>query len=142
MIAAVVVASRFAISFLHLAAGDAAAQLRIGILWLGVLAGLYFAAGVFLDMRPMFDSLSEAIARHKKDAKAENIILRDAAVALVLMAASLNASELVAYLQLPAFFGFLDELLFLAALAFGWDLLVHAERLHVEKKKLRLSQSP
>lgn len=133
-IAAMEVASLFAIRFLGIAGPDAV-RLRIGILWFGVLAVLYFLAGILWDLRPMFDTLSRTIARHKRDAKDENIILRDAAVALVLLVFSMNASELVAWLQLPPFFGLLDEFLFLLALLFGWNLIVHAGRLHNRRKK-------
>ena len=141
VIAVAVAILRFAIHFFNLAAGQTALQLRLGILGVGIIGFLYFGIGILFDLRPMLDALSHAIARHKKDANDESIILRDAAVALLLMAASLNANDFVNYLKLPPPFDLVDDTLFVLSLVFLWDLVSHAgnlTRASREKRRKRL----
>ncbi len=140
-IAVMVTVSRISILFFNLASGETAAQLRIGLLGAGFIGFLYFGVGILLDLRPMLDALSRTIARHKKDAKEENIILRDAAVALLLLVASLSANEIALFLQLPPLFDWLDDALFVLSLVFIWDLVSHAGRLtraHRERRRKKL----
>lgn len=130
VIALLVFLSRFAIGFLGMASGAAAAQLRAAILLLGMLPIIYLLFGILLDLKPVLDSLSRTIARHRKDAKPESVILRDIALAGFFLLASLSLPDLVAHLQLPSFFSWSDEIFFLLSLVFIWDVIGHARELH------------
>ena len=130
VIAVLVFLLRFAIGFLGLASGAAAAQLRAAILLLGMLPIICLLFGILLDLKPILDSLSRTIARHRKDAKPESVILRDIALAGFFLLASLSLPDIVAYLQLPGFFSWSDEFCFLLSLVFIWDVIGHARELH------------
>jgi len=139
IVAVVTALAFFFIRFL----GPTFALLRPATFLAGVLLLAYFALGILLDLRPLLNALSCTIARHKKDAKDESIILRDAAISLFLLVAALNANEISAYLQLPSVFGFTDELFFVLSLIFLWDLFLHAGKLHHfrMKKPKRIGKS-
>ncbi|MFA6489304.1 MAG: cation:proton antiporter [Candidatus Micrarchaeia archaeon] len=137
LIAAISVVSfvlRFAVRFMDVPKVTAG-QLSASIFLLSVLPILWLFAGILGDLKPLLDKLSKTIARHKKDAKLENVILRDVAIAVVFMLLSLVLPEIVMYLQLPAIFTLGDELAFLLALVFIWDLIGHARKLHSRRKR-------
>lgn len=115
--------------------GSADGQLRAAVLILGAIPIIYLSAGILRDMHPVLDSLSLSITRHKKDAVAENIILRDMAIALALIFGSIVLPEIVSFLKLPGIFGLGDEALFLLSLIFLWDVLRHARELHRKNKR-------
>jgi CPA2 family monovalent cation:H+ antiporter-2 len=123
--------ARFAVAAL----GLSSANVRIAILTLGGLPVLYYLALIMLDIKPVLDALSHTIARHKKNAKDESIILRDIGFATFFLFLALVLPELHAFLQLPSFFSMGDEISFLVAFAFIWDLVIHARRL-VGKRKV------
>jgi len=130
VIAIIVLALYFSISFFGIASGAAAVQLRGALAIAGGLGILYYLFGIFRDIRPMLDAISRIIARHKKDAKDEAIILRDLAIAASLILLALFLIDFVSYTQLPSLFSWADEVLFFFAFAFLWDLMRHAGRLH------------
>ncbi|MCX6770308.1 MAG: cation:proton antiporter [Candidatus Micrarchaeota archaeon] len=140
------VAARFAVRFMDLPVAQSA-QLRAAILMVGAVPILYYAIGILRDTAPVLDSLSRTIARHKKNAKAENRILLDfgAVVFLIFLASALP--EIVEYLQLPPFFGFGDELCLLFAFAFLWDLARNAGKLreigkkHIAKRRAKIRKA-
>jgi len=136
-IAVVVFAARAAIRLLAIEPASTAAQMRASIFVLGMIPIAYFIFKIILDIRPMLNALSSTIIRHKKDAKPENIILRDLSIAVALIAASFSLPELAQFLQLPPFFNWGDEVLFLLALVFVWDVIVQARKLHAKRKKSR-----
>jgi CPA2 family monovalent cation:H+ antiporter-2 len=138
-IALLVIMLRFSIGFFNIASGKTASDLRAGILILGIIFLFYYGWGILSDLQPVFTALSSSIARHKKDAPEETIILRDAAISLFLIVAALNANEAVSFLSLPPAFNLADDLLFALSLVFLWDLFVHAGRLHRSYKKSRAS---
>ena len=117
--------ARFAFS----AAGISSAGVRGAILVLGGIPVLYYLALILRDIKPVLDALSHAIARHKKSAKDESIILRDLGFAALFLLLAMLMPEVHAFFQLPAFFSLGDEILFLVAFAFIWDLAQHAHRL-------------
>lgn len=125
--------ARLAISFSGFPSATAV-QLRGAVLLLGVLPVIYYLFGIFRDIRPVLDSLSRTIARHKKDATDESVILRDLAAALALIFGSIAFPDFATYLQLPPIFSWVDEVLFLLSLVFIWDVLRHAGELHRMKK--------
>ncbi|MEM2138444.1 MAG: cation:proton antiporter [Candidatus Anstonellaceae archaeon] len=126
--------SRFAISFAGFPQQEAAA-LRGAVLILGALPLIYYLLGVFQDVRPVLDSLSRTIARHKKGSSDESVILRDLAIALAFILGSIALPDFASFAQLPSIFGFADELFFLLCLIFIWDVLRHAGELHRKRKK-------
>ena len=134
VIVAAVALSRWVVSLMGLPPQQAV-LLRASMLALGALPILYYLYGIFRDLRPVLDALSRTIARHRKDAKAETNILRDVAVAIALIVASVLLPDIVASLQLPSFFDFTDEALFVLALLFIWDAILHAGKLHRKIRK-------
>ncbi len=127
------VAGRLAIRLLGFS-GAAEAELRAAVLIVGAVPMVYLAYGIFRDLRPVLDRLSLAIARHKNDAEIESIILRDMAIALALIFASILFPELVAFLQLPPLFSWVDKAFIALSLVFLWDVLRHAGELHRKRK--------
>jgi hypothetical protein len=63
--------------------------------------------------------------------------LRDIAAGAFFLLLSLLIPDIVAYLQLPGFFALADELSFLVAFLFLWDLVMHAN----EMRKRRMAES-
>ena len=122
--------ARFAVAF----AGMSSANVRIAILILGGLPIVYYLALILQDIRPVLDALSHTIARHKKRAKDENIILRDIGFATFFLFIALVLPEVHEFFQLPSFFSLGDEISFLVAFAFIWDLIGHARRLAGKRK--------
>jgi CPA2 family monovalent cation:H+ antiporter-2 len=106
-----------------------AGHVRMAILLLGALPMLYYAISIVRDLSPVLDAVSRAIARHKKSANAENRILIDAGAILVMMFMMLNVHDAVAYLRLPEFFNYFDDVLIIALAAFVWDLARNAGKL-------------
>ncbi|MFA6328250.1 MAG: cation:proton antiporter [Candidatus Micrarchaeia archaeon] len=117
--------ARFAVGW----AGVSSPNVRIAILILGGVPMLYYILGILRDTRPVLDALSHAIARHRKNAKDENIILRDMGFAVLFLFIATIMPEAQAFFQLPSFFSFGDEISFLVAFAFTWDMAMHARRL-------------
>ncbi len=124
--------ARFAVT----AAGMSSLNVRSAILILGGLPALYCLALIFQDVRPVLDALSHAIARHRKSARDESIILRDIGFATFFLLLALVLPDVQEFLQLPSFFSWGDEVSFIIAFAFIWDLASHASRL-VKKHKER-----
>ena len=122
--------ARFAIT----AAGISSMNARTMILILGGLPVLYYIARIFQDIRPVLDALSHTIARHKKNAKDESIILRDIGFATFFLLLALVLPDVNEFLQLPSLFSWGDEISFLVAFAFIWDLALHAHRLARNRK--------
>ncbi len=112
------------------------AQLKASTLVLGLLLIAYFAIEIFIGIRPVIDKLSSSIARHKRNASSKSIILRDLAIAALFILMSEIVPETVSYFRLPFPFGFLDEVLFLVALIFLWDIIRHAFKLQ-RKRRVR-----
>jgi len=133
-IALLAVVARIAISYFGMAEGAEAARLKGAVLLIALLPIAYFGIGILRDFRVVLDTLAKSVSRHRKNAKDEEIILRNLAVAAILLLAAIAIPDLSAYLQLPGFFGFGDEILFLFAFAFLWDLLRHASRLHLKRR--------
>ncbi|MFA6213961.1 MAG: cation:proton antiporter [Candidatus Micrarchaeia archaeon] len=117
--------ARAAVAF----AGVSSANVRVAIFILGGLPVLYYLARIFQDTRPVLDALSHTIARHRKNAKDESIILRDIGFAALFLLLATIMPEAQAFFQLPPFFSLGDEIAFLVAFAFIWDLALHAGRL-------------
>ena len=132
-IAILVIAARIAITLFGLASGPSAVELRGAILLLGLLPIAYYLFGIFRDLHPVLDSLAHTLARHKKNAKVESIILRDLATVALLLFLSVVLNDVVTYLQLPSFFGFADDAAFVLALVFIWDILRHAAELRRQR---------
>jgi len=112
------------------------AQLKASTLVLGLLLIAYFAIEIFIGIRPVIDKLSSSIARHKRNASSKSIILRDLAIAALFILMSEIVPETVSYFRLPFPFGLLDEVLFLVALIFLWDIIRHAFKLQ-RKRRVR-----
>jgi len=121
--------ARASVSLFGIAAGVQATQLRGAIAIVGGVLVLYYVIQILRDLRPVLDALSHAIARHKKNAKDESIMLRDIGFATFFLAAAVVLPEVEAALMLPWMFNFADELAFVIALAFIWDLITHARRI-------------
>jgi len=117
--------ARFAVA----AAGMSSPNVRAAIFILGGLPVFYYLVRILQDIRPVLDALSHAIARHKKSAKDETIILRDIGFASLFLLLAVIMPDLHELFQLPSFFSLGDELAFLAAFTFIWDLVTHARRL-------------
>ncbi|MFA6907331.1 MAG: cation:proton antiporter [Candidatus Micrarchaeia archaeon] len=124
--------ARFAAS----AAGVSSANVRLAILVLGGLPAAYYLLLILLDMRPVLDALSHTIARHKKSANDESIILRDIVFASVFLLLAMLMPEANAYFQLPSFFSWSDEAMFLIAFVFIWDMALHAHRLVGKRREM------
>jgi len=122
--------ARFAVA----AAGVSSVNVRTAILLLGGLPIIYFLALILRDAKPVLDALSHTIARHKKSARDESIILRDLGFAMAFLLLAMAMPDLQEFFQLPSFFLLGDEILFLVAFAFIWDLVRHA-RMLVGKKR-------
>jgi hypothetical protein len=90
-------------------------------------------------MHPIMDALSRTIARHKKNAKSEGIILRDLAAIMLLFLAATTLNEVVSALRLPTLFNLADDAAFLLALVFIWDLLRHA--IDLGRKRRAIAQA-
>lgn len=103
--------------------------MRFAVTAVGAVPIAYYAYMVLRDIKPVLDALSRAIARHKKNARDESIILRDIGAGALFLLLSLVTPHLVAYLQLPGFFALADELSFLIAFLFLWDLVMHANEM-------------
>ena len=136
-IALLVVACRFAIPFFGLAQGPPAAGLRGSILLLGLIPIGYYVFGILRDLRPVLDALSRTIVRHKKNARAESVILRDLAIVAALIFLSVAMDEVVSYLGLPSEFGLAGGASFLLALVFIWDVMRHAAEIHRQRRAAR-----
>ncbi len=117
--------ARFAVAV----AGASSVNVRAAILIIGGLPVLYYLALIFRDIRPVLDALSHAIARHRKRAKDESIILRDIGFATFFLFLALVLPDVQAFLQLPSFMSWSDEISFLVAFAFIWDIVIHAQEL-------------
>jgi len=118
------------IARLVVAAADiSSAGVRLAILGVGGLPVLYYLALILQDVKPVLDALSHTIARHKKNAKDESIILWDIGFASLFLLLAMIMPEVHAFFQLPSFFSLGDEVFFLIAFAFIWDLVGHANRL-------------
>jgi len=115
--------------FAATASGATSVNVRAAILILGGLPVAYYLIRILQDIRPVLDALSHTIARHKKNAKDESIILRDIGFASMFLLLAMIMPEIYAFFQLPAFFSLGDEISFLVAFAFVWDLIMHARRL-------------
>ena len=133
-IALLVVASRVAVTFLWHAEPAQAASLRAVALFVGLVPIVYYIIGIIRDLHPVLDSLARTIARHKKNAKIENVILRDLATVAALLFLSVVLNEVVSYLQLPPPFDLADDAAFVLTLVFIWDVLRHAAELHRQRK--------
>ncbi|MCX6773302.1 MAG: cation:proton antiporter [Candidatus Micrarchaeota archaeon] len=112
-------------------------QLRWAIFIFAILPILYYLYQIFKELKPVFDALSHTIARHREDSADEQMILRNLVTIGVLIFIAANLPDIVRYLQLPAIFDFADDVFFVLALIFAWDLLRHAARLHQKRKKIR-----
>lgn len=131
VIAAIVVLliiSRFLVGISGIPQQDIGA-LRAALLLLALAPIAYLSIDMLRDFRLVIDALSRTIARHGSKSRDETIMLRDFTVSLVLAIFALLLPDAVSFLQLPPFFNFGDEILFLLALVFIWDLLRHAGRL-------------
>lgn len=115
-------------------AGPTEAELRAAVLILGAFPVAFLFFGILRDLRPILDALSRAIVRHRKGAHDEGIILRDMAIALALIFGSIVLPEIVFFLQLPGFFSWSDEIIFLFALIFLWDVYRHSRELRRKRK--------
>ncbi len=135
IIAVIMALARFLVGFFGIASGQEALQLRGAILLLGLVPIAALLYGIFRDIHPLLDALSSAIARHKKNSKTENIILRDLAISVGLLFASVSLPDIVSYLQLPSPFNWSDEFCFLLALIFIWDVIRHARELRMKRNK-------
>lgn len=129
-----IVLARFAVQFFGFAPQDAL-RIRASILVLGAFPLLYYAVRILREIKPIMDSLSRTIARHGRNARAETVILRDLAFAIVFGAGAFFTPELVNYLQLPPFFALADELLILISLVFLWDIARNAGKLRLIGKR-------
>ena len=129
--------ARFAVA----AVGMSSVNVRAAILILGGLPVLYYLALILKDVRPVLDALSHTIARHKKSAKDESIILRDIGFASMFLLLAMMMPEVHAFFQLPSFFSWGDEIAFLIAFAFIWDLVNHARRLVRKRREITLKTS-
>ena len=116
-------------------ANPLALQLRWAIFMFAALPILYYIYQILAELKPVLDALSHTIARHRKGAADEQIILRNLATVAVLLFIAANANEWVALLQLPAVFYWTDDLCFVLSLVFAWDLLRHAARLRRKRKR-------
>ncbi|HIH30815.1 TPA: cation:proton antiporter, partial [Candidatus Micrarchaeota archaeon] len=132
LIGILMVLARLAIGLMDFT-GQLQAELRAAVLIVGAFPIAYFLFGLLKDARPVLDLLSRTIARHRRGAKDESIILRDLAIALGLIFASIVLPEIESVLQLPGIFSFADELLFLFALIFLWDVYRHSRKLGMKK---------
>ena len=108
---------------------EEAVAMRLAVTALGAVPAAYYAYMILRDIKPVLDALSRAIARHKRNAKDESIILRDISAGALFLLLSLLIPDIVAYLQLPDFFALADELSFLVAFLFLWDLVMHANEM-------------
>ena len=106
-----------------------AGELRAAISLLAALPILYYIYRIFTDLQPVLGALTHAIARHKKGAADEQIILRNLVTIAVLLFLAANLPEAVKYLQLPGIFDFGDDFCALLAAIFALDLLRHAANL-------------
>jgi hypothetical protein len=100
-------------------------QMRGAIALAGGLLVLYYLVQILRDARPVLDALSRTIARHRKNARDEGIILRDIAIGTAFFLLALVLPDAVAQMQLPPFFFLADEIAFLVAFAFLWDVVRH-----------------
>ena len=101
---------------------DAAYTMKIAVFVLGAVPLLYFLAGALSDVKPVLDSLAGTIARHKKSAKTEKVVLFDLFAAIALITGAIAMPALTGYFLLPPFFGFVDKIFILFAFAFIWDI--------------------
>ncbi|MCX6771894.1 MAG: cation:proton antiporter [Candidatus Micrarchaeota archaeon] len=118
------------------AAGVSSVNVKVAIFILGGAPVLYYLVLILRDIRPVLDALSHAIARHRRSAKDESIILRDIGFATFFLLLALALPDAQEFFQLPSFFSLGDEISFMVAFAFIWDLAQHAGRL-VKKRKGR-----
>jgi len=93
-------AARYAVAF----AGVSSPNVRLAIFLLGGIPIAYYFARMLGDIRPVLDALSHTIARHRKSAKDENIILRDLAFATFFLLLALALPDIHDFFQLPSFF--------------------------------------
>jgi hypothetical protein len=121
--------ARAAVGLAGFTQGSTAASLRGAIAILGGMLIAYYLVLILRDLRPVLDALAHAIARHKKNAKDESIILRNIAIATAFILLALVLPEIGASLQLPALFTLADEFAFLLAFAFIWDVVLHASEI-------------
>jgi CPA2 family monovalent cation:H+ antiporter-2 len=128
VIAVLIVALRIAVAFSGMPREEAV-PMRLAILAAGMLPMLYYLAGILQDIAPILDALSGTIARHRKSARAEQVILKDAAIALALIIFAAVLPDLEIHFQLPEIFWLADEIALLVAFAFVWDIAKNAGRL-------------
>ncbi|MCX8175443.1 MAG: cation:proton antiporter, partial [Candidatus Micrarchaeota archaeon] len=131
LIAVLTMALRAAAVHSGLAAGEAGFSLRLAILAVGLLPIIYLSIGILKEFTIVLDALSRSIARHKRNAKDESIILRDLTAGSLLIIIAILLPDAVSTLSLPSFFNFADEVLLVFAFAFAWDLFRHAGRLRI-----------
>ena len=129
--------ARFAAVATGIAAGTSGVEVRGAIAILGLLPILYYVVLILRDLRPVIDTLTHAIARHKRNARDESIILRNIAIATALIILALVLPDTEATLQLPPPFSFADEIAFLLAFAFIWDVIIHVEEIRKRRAKGR-----
>ncbi len=113
---------------------EEAAAMRLAATVIGAVPVAYYAYMILLDIKPLLDALSRSIARHKRSAKDESIMLRDIAAGAFFLLLSLVIPDAVAYLQLPGFFALADEVSFLIAFLFLWDLAAHANEMRKRRQ--------
>jgi CPA2 family monovalent cation:H+ antiporter-2 len=123
-------AARFAASFF----GVSTPAVRAAILALGSLPLIYYAIQIIRDQKPLLDALSRTIARHRRNAKDESIILRDLAIAAFFLLLALLLPEIEAYLMVPSIFLWMDEIAVAVAFIFLWDLANHAHRIRKDRR--------
>jgi hypothetical protein len=126
-------AARFAASLF----GFSTPVVRTAILALGSLPLIYYAILMLRDLKPVLDALSHTIARHRRNAKDESIILRDLAIAAFFLLLALLLPEIEAYLMVPSIFLWMDEAAVAVAFLFLWDLANHSHRIRKERGKPR-----
>jgi len=129
--------ARFAATATGLASGASAGSVKGAIALLGGIPIMYYLVQILRDLRPVLDALSHAIARHRKNARDENIILRDIAIATALILLALVLPDIESALQLPAPLSWADEAAFLLAFAFIWDVVIHAGEIRKRRAKGR-----
>jgi CPA2 family monovalent cation:H+ antiporter-2 len=134
IIAITIASLRYVVLMVGLGSGQAS-ELRAAILLVGLLPVGYLAYRILREVKPVLDALTSSIARHEHHSKPSKlltrehaiaVILRDAAISLFLVIAAAVLPEATVFLQLPSFFSFGDEILFLLALVFAWDIVRHA----------------